>query len=322
MKKIFSLIAVLILLSGCDDGEMSFKTFDFDNGSDPAWCGDNAVYKIVGTEVLTFTFDNETAFPNTDDTDVLGVARQLTVTTSGNTLTYYNYSGSVTAASVCNDADLVITDPVVIDKWTGVGTVTIITNKTVNDGVITFNHTIELTDITFTKTGSDEQIRIQDNNFGSVATTRGFDFDFEDEETIPTPIRRCSNQSPIYKRKADEALQISIPDTLYPTTESTVEIDISTNLDLYVVDFYLFDGNATDAKMCEPNVLAPAELQHWIAQEGKIRIETSIVGGFVNHKIYLVDLIFYKQNTSTPQTYQLQDSTGQDGYLFGTFVPE
>jgi len=321
MKKIFGFVLAIIALSslsGCDDGEMSFKTFDFDNDQNPTACGDDVLYKIVGTEVLILQFDRNTLLPNVETN---GTPRVVTFSGTTNTITYRNYNADVTNDVVCTE--FAPSTPVVIDQWEGQGTISVLTTRITTGGVVSFQHTIRLTDVTFTKDG--EEIRIQDNAFGSVTTTRGFDFDFEDEDTgNPVQTQNCDGR--VFTAKADEALVLEFPEEAFSTTVGTATINIEDNLDIYDINLRVFSGtianpnNPQNTRICNPSIDAPEQTQRWQAQDGTIRIVTTLSGGFYNYDIYLIDAIFYNQATGSVENFQPDDNTTEPGvYYFGQY---
>ncbi|HYD90274.1 MAG TPA: hypothetical protein VEA37_02165, partial [Flavobacterium sp.] len=97
MKKIFCLIAALSLLSGCDDGDMTFKSFDFSGVTSQSCNNSNIYFKINGEEALILTL-SDGALLNEETVDG---PREIAVGSGGNTIIYRDYEGTVTSSMLC-----------------------------------------------------------------------------------------------------------------------------------------------------------------------------------------------------------------------------
>lgn len=326
MKKIFVLLVALLFITGCDDGNMTFKTFNFNSSTAPSFCGEDVLYKINNTEVLILKFDRETLIPNT--LTLPNTPRVVQFTLGGsNTITYKNYDSAVIAGDICSSDSLVSTDPVVIDEWKGEGTVTVTTVAVTSGNTVNFSHSITLTDITLTKVGSDEEIRIQDNVFGTVTTPRGFNFDFEDtSSTVPTPVQECPSTGFIFKAKGNEALVLNFPATAFDNITETTVIDLNTSTDykayFLVYNISTVNQNSSQNVVCQTNpslVVTPE--QKWVTGiTGTIKIVPSVVSGITQYDIYLVGVIFYNSDNAS-QTYTPPTNISDTNvYHFGTYT--
>ena len=322
MKKIFGLIAALILVMGCDDGEMSFNTFNFSNGN-PASCGNsNLYYKINGSEVLIIDLSGSPLI-NVPTED--GVPRLVTIG-STNTITYRNYDGTPTSASICNFP--APASPGVIEEWSGEGTLSIETDIVENsNGIITgYSHKITLLDISFSRDG--KTTRIVDNEFGSVVVPISFTFNFGVEEA-DLQLKTCTENDLIFKRKAREALILNIdPDVFSDNVAGSTDTINITDLEDEGVIFLVYDGSITDTHIC--SVIAPITpniTERWEATAGTITINTVAASGNtgVNHEITFTNMVFTKVSDTSGQTFAISDlivpEPGETGYYFGLYVP-
>lgn len=322
MKKIFGLIAALILVMGCDDGEMSFNTFNFSSGN-PARCGNSSLYyKINGSEVLIIDLSGNPLI-NVPTAD--GQPRLVTIGAT-NTITYRNYDGTPSAAAICNFP--APATPGVIEEWTGEGTIAIETDVVENSsGIVTgYSHKITLVDISFSNDG--ETTRIVDNEFGSVIVPIGFTFNFGTEVT-DLALTDCDENNLIFKRKSREALILNIDQSILAdnVVGSTDTINI-TELEDEGVIFLLYDGSITDSHIC--SVIAPITpniVERWEATAGTITISTVAASGGtgVDHKITFTNMVFTKVSDTSGQTFAISDlvapEPGETGYYFGVYTP-
>jgi hypothetical protein len=331
MKKIFGLIAALILVMGCDDGEMSFNTFDFSNGTTSTCADSDIYYKINGTEVLIINLAGDplinVATPHDPLTDA-DIPRQITIG-STNTITYRNYDGTPTANSMCSFP--APASPGVLEEWSGVGTIEVITDVVRNStGQITgFSNKITLRDISFTKDG--ETTRIVDNEFGSIIVPIGFTFNFGVVEEGEDPVAQTCDDDEndlIFKRNGREALLLDLDlarfsDNVAGTTET---INISDLTDEGVV-FLVYDGTTTIANICDViSPVSPHISERWAATSGTININTvPAPGSALVHQIRFNNMVFTKVSDLSGQTFTIPDllnlGAGVTEYYFGVYVP-
>ncbi|WP_159799116.1 hypothetical protein [Flavobacterium sp. MK4S-17] len=312
MKKIFLLIAAMAFLSGCDDGEMTFKTFDF-SGANAQRCSDNnLIYKINGTEVLILDIDPSylVNIPTPE-----GSPRVVTITTTGtNKIVYRNYSSSLSSNTICSE--LPPSSPTVRDEWKGDGTVNIITTPKFTDGKLSaYIHTIRLVDVSFNKDG--ETIRIVDNSFGEVNSPLGYTFNFNDDAN-PTPVQRCSQNMMIYKINQSEALMVDIDLSIFNNgVGGPYEVDLSITTDNNEIIFDKYNGSVTTGNICDVvKPITPVVINRWYAVSGTLKVitENDPVSGGVLHKIYFANTVFQNNNGETILIGDTED------YFFGLYT--
>lgn len=174
MKKILILLAVIISLSSCDDGDIVLESFDFDEESiqDCEGVDDHFLYKIKDNEILILALPIDTfdaAFVNeaTDDTP------RVVSINSSNQIIYRLYSEDVTAASICSD--LPPATPTVTNEWEANGGTIQIESTAIPDEddpsiIVAYTHTITFLNVSFSGDGSDS-FSFESYNFGDFETT-------------------------------------------------------------------------------------------------------------------------------------------------------
>lgn len=322
MKKILGLIAALILVLGCDDGDMTFKTFDFTSATAASCADSNILFKIKDTEVLILEL-SPSALVNVSTLDpVTGkdIERLVTITGTGNSITYRNYTGKVSNETLCNE--IPPATPSVIDEWKGQGQLSIITRETkLPNGKLTgFQHQITLKNVTFTKGG--ETITINDNLFGTVDSKLNIVFNFVPQGADKPVVKQCSGTNGlIYTNQLNEALILSLPAGTFPTEPTIKPIDLKGISNPYLVIFKVFESNVTNDYICN-TIITPVVKQHWQASSGQLIITTTAgsIPGTLVHEIRLKDVIFSNVKNQN-ETFKLSDviPASTENYLFGIY---
>ncbi|AWH86235.1 hypothetical protein HYN59_14450 [Flavobacterium album] len=334
MKKIFGLIALLVLgmVIGCDDGEMTFNSFNFADGT-PARCGDsNIYYKINGTEVLMINFGASPLVnvPTPEDAEGNDIPKMITISGS-NTITYRNYSGTPNANTLCSFP--APSSPTVVEEWSGQGTISVITDVIKNnDNIITgYSHKITLVDVSFTKDG--ETTRIVDNEFGSIITPIGLSFDFiTDGNELPT-VRNCPENTLVFERNGREALVLDFAPAMYPATiGQTTTITFTNEPDANEILFLVYAGSISNSHICDViSPISPVLTQRWSAISGTAVITSvppSGVGGApIEYQIRLNNVVFGKDSDESGETFAISDlvvpadPSNPGEYYFGIYAP-
>lgn len=165
MKKAF-ILGILTLLFSCDDGDLQIETIDFDS-FDIQTCA-------------TVTTDTEIFFKtNTDEALILELQSGIlkneastatieSVVGTASKLTYRIFSDDVSNPYFCSEVP--VTEPNVISEIKAASGKVLITTIAIDD--TTFEHTIQLSDISFI-TDTDARItNLEINNFGTVTTIK------------------------------------------------------------------------------------------------------------------------------------------------------
>lgn len=338
MKKIFSLIAVLVLLSSCDDGDMTFKTFDFSTAT-ARRCTDvedgELFYKINGTEALIIQLADGQLINSPNIISGVNTAREITIS-GNNKITYVNYpTGTApTESTMCTRIDNGTAGS--DEQWIGTGVITVLTTATVVEGKITgYIHVVTLKNITFTK-GS-ESITINNNNFGTITIPNPFTFNFSSDSSDPdaTPvIEGCTNNDYLFTIASANLLLLDLSDldaALEPGVIERPLVLTGNNPDrLY---FTVYDGTVLTSRICDGGAVTspnPISNLRWsvIAPSGSatpsIKIVTEVeVGSTYKSTVYLKNIVFANINKPT-ETFNLNDVAAStittDGYLFGAYL--
>lgn len=167
MKKML-FFATLVLLLSCDDGDLQIETIDFDS-VDPQTCE----IATVDTKIFFKINDDEALILELESGKLLNEASTDTIEStigSGSTLTYRLFSDGVTSTYFCSD--IPETTPAVTSEIEAKsGTVRINTVGAETD-TVSFEHTIQLSDVSFV---TDTDSRITDltiNEFGTITTVK------------------------------------------------------------------------------------------------------------------------------------------------------
>lgn len=173
MKRFLSLLVCTFIFNSCDDGDINFKSFNFDTAAPVTDCPDNngLFFKINGNEALILQIPLS-SFPN----EVTPAGENTVLIDSQNKVIYRLFSGTVTNNYFCSSVPPVT--PTVSDEWTasnGVadvsGMIEITTTEIINtDNVLTgYNHFIVFKNVTFLN--SENSFVYESYIFGNYVTS-------------------------------------------------------------------------------------------------------------------------------------------------------
>ncbi len=321
MKKIFGILALFLLLSSCDDGDMSFQTFNFDGDLLACSTVDDVYLKINGSEVLILDLSSTPLLNIASvDTDGDGEIDPTIIQLSSGKIKYRNYNATASSSTVCSNIDS--SSISILEEWLGSGTISITTTTTDN---ITYSHSITLVDVSFTK--GDETLRLLDNYLGERTTSVGFDFDFESDTESPTEFLICTDEDNIYTTgsSSTEALILSfasgtfqnIMDNIGTTTENTIAINTNNVLRLRV-----FSSTAGSDSFCSITPpLSPTETARWeTISTGSVKIVTTQEGNVFTHEMYLQNVVFYNAANSTESYIPVPAEDDTTDYFIGVYI--
>ncbi|MFM2367869.1 MAG: hypothetical protein RL619_165, partial [Bacteroidota bacterium] len=97
MKRVVSLLALVMLLNGCDDGNLTQEDINFEDIPTQSCSINNIIYKLKDTESLLLEIP-ETSFTNEPST--VGEPTLLDIN-SANRVVYRFYNGTVSATNIC-----------------------------------------------------------------------------------------------------------------------------------------------------------------------------------------------------------------------------
>lgn len=165
MKQVI-LFAFLGLFLSCDDGDLQIETLNFDDSAidfcGTVTTGSQVFFKINGDEALILTLEEGILKNEVSDGNIESAI-------PGNSqITYRIFSANVSNSYFCGN--IPPTTPTVIDEIGAIDGVVLVNTILLEDGV-TYQHTIQLSEISLV---NDDGSRITDlsiNDFGVVTTT-------------------------------------------------------------------------------------------------------------------------------------------------------
>lgn len=166
MKRVFLFIFLICLVS-CNDGDLEIETVDFDSIDTIQSCDDvsvstsNVLFKINGDEALIVELPSGLLLNEVTTTDLESAVPGAT------TITYRIFSDDVTSDYFCSSIPE-ITPTVLEEIEAEAGTVFITTVAGEDD---TFEHTIELSGISFVTENGNRITDLQISEFGTVTTS-------------------------------------------------------------------------------------------------------------------------------------------------------
>jgi hypothetical protein len=307
MKNILGLLFLLLILNGCDDGDLTVENIDFATVTTNT-CGET-LYKLNGNEALFIKIPSSlNAFPN----EIRPADSPLVIPIGGNvSVTYRAYDGVVGAGNICSTPSPIA--PIATEEWIATaGTIEIstiavyTTNETTGATAITrFVHNIIFKNIVFSKpSGTQIYERFVFGEYSTTTTVLPFDFN-------PDEIRLCSNNV-LYNARTNgiEGIAIDNFDTSLLSTDNLGVtkvglISSTSNKLLYLLFGSALTLNNNDDYFCAgfPNFQPINEL--WVAQDGvadvsgMIEVTTTTNGpNSYLHTIVLKAVTFQKGNNT------------------------
>lgn len=326
MKKIFGLLIAILLLTGCDDGEMTFQTFSFTSGLQKCdLVTSTKTYLSINTsnnEVLIINFPTTSLLNVESETDTDGNRIPSVIDLSNGAIEYRVYSGTTpTLSTICSAIDNGNIN--IAERWLGSGTVEVVTVKVTDetDGTISYQHSVTLQDVSFTK--GEETIRILDNYLGIIESPLGFEFNFN--ENADSILSSCSDGRPFLPNDDEAILFVLAAGTFDNQLTTKTIVTSNTNY----VRFRVYSGTVGTAAICN-GALSPVLEQEWITtpNAATIRIvttqSTSDPSQYLND-IYLENARFNNVAASTESfspTPNYTDSSGTELFYVGRYVTQ
>nr|WP_294936949.1 hypothetical protein [uncultured Flavobacterium sp.] len=168
MKKLFGLLICVLLLAGCDDGDIVLQSFNFDSAAIQKCSDKDLLFKINGEELLLVDIPASN-FPN--EITPVGSPRIVTISATNRVL-YRKYNGTVGNTTICSD--IPPASPTVLNEWNAAsgGTIQITTTAITTIDPITsvetttgYNHQIKFVNIQFV--GSEDSFVFEEYLFGT-----------------------------------------------------------------------------------------------------------------------------------------------------------
>jgi hypothetical protein len=217
MKRVFSLLIFVLLLNGCDDGDLTLETIDFEDAETKSCSDNDIIYKLKENEALLLeipktTFENE---PTDPESPIV-----IDIDNSTNRVVYRFYDGAVAEDNICNT--IPPAKPYPIDQWIAssgkieIATTTKTTPGTIDGStVITgYNHRIVFKNITFAKTnGTQVYETFVFGDYITPATPLPFGFD--------KTVEQCLDKKQVYNYTSGEALTLDNLESTLIVNEET-----------------------------------------------------------------------------------------------------
>lgn len=221
MKRVFSLLFFVFLLNGCDDGDLTLETIDFEDVSTQSCSNNDIIYKLKENESLLLeipktTFVNEPTDPSSPIV--------LDINNTTNRVIYRFYDGTVSSENICNT--IPPAKPFIVDQWTATAGKIEITTTTITSAgsvagstVITgYNHRIVFKNITFAKTnGTQVYETFVFGDYITPSTPLPFGFD--------KTVEQCPDKKEVYNYTSSESFTL---ENLDPTLIVNIETPINT----------------------------------------------------------------------------------------------
>lgn len=329
MKKYACLLFFALLLNGCDDGDLTVDSVNFDSVT-PQSCDtiNRLIYKLKSQESLLLQLP-----PNSikNDVTVPGTPIIYNIDSNGNgsyRFLYRAYDGTVATANICGT--IPPKTPNVTQEWVAIsGQIVIIstqdfeTDATTGATKITgYTHNINLKNVTFSKPSGIDQVQ-EDFPFGNFTTKllNPVAISFTDSNA-----GYCEIAKKIYNDNGTSAVIIkNFDDTLIKNEETppgqprtrVINATATTNN----VTYETYAGTLPDKTsdyFCAGQTSSPPVNSTWVAntgsstnQTGIIEVTTTLETNVFRHKVVLRSTTFQKGNsTFTPGTT----------FLIGTFT--
>lgn len=309
MKKYASLLLFALMLNGCDDGDLTVDTIDFDDTSiisqtcDPLT--NSLIYRIKSQESLLIQLPANLLV---NDATVPGVPLSYDINNSTYRVVYRAYNGTVATANICGS--IPPTTPSVTEEWQATAGKIIInsvaateTNATDGSTKITgYRHNISFKNITFLKpTGPQVEAEFA---FGDFVTTYT-----SPNTTFTNLVQQCPSSKQLYNFNTTAALTIDSIDTSLIANEVTPIGVPRTGLINGTTNKVLLrtfvNGTLTQSYFCGTTIpSSPAINETWIAENGVagksgiIEVTTTSVGKTFTHNIVLKSVKLVKGNSS------------------------
>ena len=319
MKRVFSLLIFVLLLNGCDDGDLTLETIDFEDAETKSCSDNNIIYKLKENEALLLeipktTFENE---PTDPESPIV-----IDIDNSTNRVVYRFYDGAVAEDNICNT--IPPATPYVSDQWTASsGKIEIATTTKTIPGTIAgstvitgYNHRIVFKNITFAKTnGTQVYETFVFGDYITPSTPLPFGFD--------KTVEQCQDKKQVYNYNSGEALTLdNIESTLIVNEETplnTPRIGLIGSVKNKLIYRLYSNGVLTPSYFCNTTPpLLPTVSEEWNGANGVANVSgvievTTIKSGTTafKHTIVIKNATLTRGNSS----FKLGDV-----YIYGELI--
>ena len=312
MKRILCILTLLLIITACDDGNLTVDAIDFSDVAVQKCSEKNVYYKVKNAEMLFIEIPPATFIEDQTLTDTIEVPINST-----NKVTYRKYDGNVSSSNICPTVPDAI--PNLKEEWHATSGIIQITstaikstNTTENSTRITgYTYNIVFKNITFQKpTGPQVYETFVFGNYVIPSETLAFGFDHE--------LDKCTSSTKIYDSLGSVVFTLDVGadyNTLFASEVTTTPRTALINA-THKLSYRLYSGTITDAYFCATTV-PTTPTQQWDAVDGIeatigiIEVSTATLGAGFQHTIRFKKVTLKQGNS---------DFSLGDDYLFGTLI--
>jgi hypothetical protein len=310
MKKYASLLLFALLLNGCDDGDLTVDTIDFEDVTTTTSCDttNTLIYKLKTQEALLLQMLPKSIINEDQDTIVYNIDN------SNYRVFYRAYDGEVARENLCGI--IPPKTPNVTEEWIGIaGKIQIATSAQYKspaptDGhteIIGYNHNIIFKNITFSKpSGPQIEVEYPFGDFKTEVTPVVVNF------TNPQVAKRCELTKKVYNDNGSSSLAIENFDASLFGNEptpvgkpKTALINQNGKNNLYYKVYATLLPVKTEDYICAATPpSSPIVRDTWVGVDGKenvsgiIEVTTTSAGTTLYHKVVLKNVTLKKGNNT------------------------
>ncbi len=313
MKRILCILTLLLIITACDDGNLTVDAIDFSEVAAQKCSDKEVIYKVKDGEMLFIEIPASTFISDqTLDGSPIEVAINST-----NKVTYRKYDGTVSSSNICPTVPDAI--PNLKEEWHATAGTIQITATAIKSTIATDNSTritgylynIVFKNITFQKpTGPQVYETFVFGNYSKTIDPLAFGFDHE--------LDKCTSSTKIYDSLGSVVFTLDVGadyTTLFASEVTTTPRTALINA-THKLSYRLYSGTITDAYFCA-TTLPTTPTQEWDAKDGIeatsgiIEVTTATLAGQFQHTIRLKKVTLKQGNS---------DFSLGDDYLFGTLI--
>lgn len=278
MKKYLAFLICLVVLNACDDGEMTFDTFDFSEVQASNCSNNNLIYKVNGNEALVLQINSTATNDIFPFRNVIGT--KTIPLNNSNKVFYRTFSGDINGSSYfCST--IPPASPTVTSEYatsdTGNGIIEITTTlipSTTTLANAKYLHSIILRNVTFTNSQGGVLI-FDELNFGTYSTVSSVEFAFSN-----LTAQHCSvGTGNLFKvidtnlgniagtENLNKFLEINIPVSMFPTQSTEVRKVFLSETDGVNAIYRVYNGDVENEDYCG-QVETLSKQEEWKANEG------------------------------------------------------
>lgn len=297
MKKYACLVFFALLLNGCDDGNLTVDTIDFDSVTTITSCDTTStlLYKLKTQEALLLQLPQSTLTNNPD-------TLTYDIDNSSYRVVYRAYDGTVATSNICGA--IPPKTPNVIEEWVGTaGKINVVTKQNLTnpkeDGstrIESYTHNIVFNNITFLKpSGPQTEEEYVFGNYTITVTQPTLTFSTPDEAYF----RVNQSQNQVYNYNTTFYIMIQNFDkTMFKTeTTSTPEIRNITATANNVVYRPMTGTLTSDYFTFATPPTTPSIKETWNGTNGTVEVSTEKSGNSLRYTIVLKNVTLKKGNS-------------------------